>query len=189
MSGTRTRILLVAVLAVLIALGTTILLWVVSGSSSDSVSVNTTSEGESVVFDNTINTALAFIALDDNGASGELVGCGDSVVLVDYGVEPGPAQTRLTRALLAALDEDATYGASGLHNPLGAHSDLSLNLVTEEDGLASIYFVGTLEAAHCEVPRFEAQVEQLALQFDGIDRVEIFVNETSFEELTDSSGL
>lgn len=123
------------------------------------------------------------IALDDNGARGKKVGCGDSAV--SYSLEIAP-----TKAVLkASIDEllslkEKTYGDGLLHNAL-AGSKLRADTVSiNEAGLARIELSGTYRfTGVCEDARFIAQITQTALQFESVREVKIFLNGRDLDNL------
>jgi hypothetical protein len=55
------------------------------------------------------------VALEDAGASGKEIGCGDSIIPVDLNVEPTAAPLTAALEELLAIDE-RFYGQSGLYN-------------------------------------------------------------------------
>ncbi len=118
---------------------------------------------------------IFLIAMNDNGKSGELVGCGDSVIGVEREIPP-------TRApLTAALNQlfslhDQFYGQSGLYNAL-YRSNLRLSSAAIVNGRATINLTGQfLLGGECDDPRAEAQITQTALQFSTVRAVDVFVN-------------
>ncbi|MCJ7723248.1 MAG: GerMN domain-containing protein [Anaerolineales bacterium] len=125
---------------------------------------------------------IYLIALEDNGISGKLVGCGDSVIPIQ--VEIPPTQGVLRAALEALLTtKDQYYGESGLYNAL-YQSDLQLAGVTIEGVKAIIHLTGTLMLGGvCDNPRVEAQIEETALQFSTVNDVSVFINDKLLEEV------
>jgi hypothetical protein len=130
-----------------------------------------------------LDEVLIFLILrDDNGASGPLVGCGDSAVGVRREIAP-------TRGVLrAALNEllslrDEFYGESGLYNAL-YQSNLTLDDVTIVSGTAMIELSGALVSGGvCDDPRIIAQIEYTARQFSTVRAVEITVNGTDIHDV------
>jgi sporulation and spore germination protein len=125
---------------------------------------------------------IFLIALEDNGQSGPLVGCGDSVV---------PATVTIARTqgvLRAALEkllsvQEQFYGESGFYNAL-YQSDLQLKTVTIDQGKAIIHLTGAVMLGGvCDSPRFEAQIEQTALQFSTVSSVEVFINDIPLQDV------
>lgn len=120
-------------------------------------------------------TNIYLIAVGDEGASGEEIGCGDSAVPVEVPIEPTIAPlTAGLEALLAIESRD--YGQSGLYNAL-YRSDLTVESVVIRDREAVIRLNGTLEiGGTCDAPRVRAQLEETALQFSTVDSVSVSVN-------------
>ncbi len=130
---------------------------------------------------------IFFIAVDDNGQSGEMVGCGDSVVAVQV---PIPHTQGVLKAALEALlsIKDQYYGQSGLYNAL-FQSDLHLKSVAIESGKAIIKLTGTLKLGGvCDDPRVLAQIKSTALQFSTVNDVVIFLNDKPIEEVLSEKG-
>jgi len=130
----------------------------------------------------TMTVQIFLIALEDNGRSGKKIGCDDSVV-------PVQVETPYTRGVLrAALEEllsirDRYYGQSGLYNAL-SQSNLKVERVVIEDGVATIHLSGTLILeGTCDNPRVKAQIEETALQFSTVREVRVFVNDTPLDEI------
>jgi hypothetical protein len=124
---------------------------------------------------------IFLIALEDNGKSGTLVGCGDSAVPVVVTI---PQTQGVLRAALEKLlsAKQQYYGESGLYNAL-YQSDLQVAGVTIEQGKAIIHLTGTVMlGGTCDVPRFEAQIRQTALQFSTVSDVAVFINDVPMED-------
>lgn len=125
---------------------------------------------------------IYLIALEDNGQSGTLVGCGDSAVPVTVTIPPtqGVLRAALERLLSA---KQQFYGESGFYNAL-YQSDLQLRSVRIEQGKAIIHLTGTVMLGGvCDSPRVQAQIEQTALQFSTVNDVDVFINDTPIEEV------
>ncbi|MHB9032627.1 MAG: hypothetical protein ACYC6L_06230 [Anaerolineae bacterium] len=104
---------------------------------------------------------VALIALEDNGASGGLVGCGDSVVLVDVMAigSAEPVQAAL-EALLAIKEQ--SYGESGLYNSL-YRANLTIESIEVVGDAVNVALTGTLNLGGvCDDPRAEAQLVETA---------------------------
>jgi Tol biopolymer transport system component len=124
---------------------------------------------------------IFLIAVGDNGVSGDLIGCGDSVVPVQ--VEIPPTQGVLKAAFQALLAvKDQFYGQSGLYNSL-YQSDLQLESAKIENGKATIRLTGSLQlGGECDNPRVAAQLEQTARQFSTVTDVSIFINDKTLAD-------
>lgn len=125
---------------------------------------------------------IFLIALEDNGQSGPLVGCGDSVVSVTVTIPPTQGVLRAALEKLLSAKEQF-YGESGFYNAL-YQSDLELTNVTIDQGKAIIHLTGTVMLGGvCDSPRFEAQIEQTALQFSTVSNVEVFIDDIPLEDV------
>jgi hypothetical protein len=127
-------------------------------------------------------TYIFLIALEDNGQSGEMIGCNDSVIPVVVDIEPTVAP--LTAALneLLSLGEQY-YGQSGLYNAL-YQSNLNVQGVDIDNREAIIHLTGNLQlGGACDNPRVLAQLEETALQYATVDSVSITVNGQPLESL------
>ncbi len=125
---------------------------------------------------------FALIALEDNGVSGEMIGCGDSVVLAD--VHYDPSYDPLEVAFMGLLNVgEKYYGQSGLYNALYP-SSLMIESLSYEGGTVFIHLTGTLMVGGtCDIPRIEAQFMKTALQFPELSGAQIFINGTPLAEL------
>lgn len=124
---------------------------------------------------------VVLIALEDNGQSGILVGCGDSAVAINVTI---PRTQGVLRAALEKLffAKQQFYGELGYYNAL-YQSDLQVTRVVIEQGKAIIHLTGTLMlGGTCDAPRVQAQIEQTALQFSTVNDVAVFVNDVPLED-------
>jgi hypothetical protein len=125
---------------------------------------------------------IVLIALEDNGQSGTLVGCGDSAIPITVTI---PHTQVVLRAALEKLlsAKQQVYGESGYYNAL-YQSDLQVARVVIEQGKAIIHLTGSIMlGGTCDAPRVEAQIEQTALQFSTVSDVAVFVNDVPLEEV------
>lgn len=125
---------------------------------------------------------IVLIALEDNGQSGPLVGCGDSTIPITVTI---PRTQGVLRAALEKLlsAKQQFYGESGYYNAL-YQSDLQVASVVIEQGKASIHLTGSLMlGGTCDAPRVEAQIEQTALQFSTVSDVAVFIDDVPLEEV------
>jgi hypothetical protein len=130
---------------------------------------------------------IYLIALEDNGQSGQPVGCGDSAIPVQVETTPTKEVLRASLVKLLALKEQY-YGESGLYNAL-YQSDLQVDRITLENGKAEIYLTGTLVLGGvCDNPRVKAQLEATALQFSTVQEVLIFINGKPLDEALSLRG-
>ena len=125
---------------------------------------------------------IFLIALEDNGQSGILVGCGDSAVPVTVIIPRTQGVLKAALEKLLSIKEQY-YGESGLYNAL-YQSDLQLKSVTIDQGKAVIHLTGTVMLGGvCDAPRLEAQIRQTALQFSTVSDVEVFINDIPLEDV------
>jgi hypothetical protein len=131
---------------------------------------------------------IFLIAVGDNGVSGPLIGCGDSVVGVTRQIPQTRGPLRAAIAELLSI-HDQHYGESGLYNAL-YQSSLAVDSVTiDSSGTATIQLSGTLTlGGECDDPRVEAQIEHTALQFSTVRAVRVTVNGTPLEDLLGGEG-
>lgn len=128
---------------------------------------------------------IFLIALEDNGRSGTLVGCGDSAIPVTVSIPPTQGILRAALEKLLSAKQQY-YGESGLYNAI-YQSDLQVAGVTIEQGKAIIHLRGTtMLGGVCDAPRFEAQIRQTALQFSTVKDVAVFINDKPLEEVLSS---
>jgi Sporulation and spore germination len=126
--------------------------------------------------------SIFLIALNDNGAGGPLVGCGDSAIPVEVQIthtqDPVAALTFAIQALLSAGDRYT--GGAGFYNAL-KNSSLNVVSVTIQDANATIKLSGALQSGgQCDDPRIKAQLEQTVRQFSQLTRVSIYLNDQLF---------
>lgn len=125
---------------------------------------------------------IYLVALEDNGASGPAVGCGDSLIAVTRPASAGePVQAALTQ--LFAIKEEV-LGESGLYNALW-QSNLSVESVSVDNtGTATVVLAGSiLLSGTCDSPRFKAQIEQTVLSVQGVQAVNVLINGEPIDEV------
>ena len=125
---------------------------------------------------------IFLIAVNDNGVSGKLVGCGDSAVAANVEM---PYTTGVLRAALTKLlsIKDQNYGQSGLYNVL-YQSSLKISSLALKNGVATIKLTGKLIlGGECDNPRVQAELEQTALQFSTVKTVSIYVNNVALKKV------
>jgi hypothetical protein len=130
---------------------------------------------------------IFLIALEDNGVSGDKIGCDDSVVGVTRQIAPSalPLEAALNE-LLSIKDE--YYGESGLYNALD-QSDLEVESAVVENGQAIVRLRGQmLLGGVCDDPRAQAQLEYTVLHSPGVQGAEIFINGEPIQEALSEKG-
>lgn len=178
---------LLALVGIVVAIIIVAIVFANSGSPIESIPTATSTEESSEVpatsTPNSIDVKIAMIALEDNGASGKKIGCDDSVVMISQEITPYTTGTlRAAFVRLLSLKETSYGGELGLYNSL-AESDLTLDDVTLEGGVATVEISGQpVLGGVCDTPRFVAQLEETALQFDTVSSVEILLNGEPIDE-------
>ena len=118
---------------------------------------------------------IYLVAINDNGAGGTKIGCGDSLIPVTVSITPTVAVLRAALTKLLSI-KSQFYGASGLYNSL-YQSNLAIDSLVIQNGVATIRLSGTISmGGECDNPRFQAQLEQTALQFSTVKQASIFIN-------------
>lgn len=127
------------------------------------------------------------IALEDNGKSGEKVGCGDSVVSIEREIKQTDAPLKAALEELLSL-KDFYIGQSGLYNSLD-DSNLTVQSVNLADGKAVIKLAGILSLGGiCDDPRAIAQITKTVLQFPSVKSAEVFINNSPLSEYFSGKG-
>jgi hypothetical protein len=131
---------------------------------------------------------IYLVAMGDNGVSGKLIGCGDSLVPVEVKIAPTLGVLKAALNELFKLEGKENYGESGLYNAL-YQSHLSIADVAVIDGEAQIYLKGSLMLGGvCDNPRIEEQLKAIALQFDTVNRVSVYINGESLAKILNLKG-
>ncbi|MDK2980960.1 MAG: hypothetical protein PWQ55_1307 [Chloroflexota bacterium] len=131
---------------------------------------------------------IYLVAIGDNGASGELIGCGDSLVPVEVKIEPTLGVLRAALTELFKLEGEEYYGQSGLYNAL-SRSHLEIDDLAVANGQAVVHISGqVVTGGECDIPRIEAQLRATALQFATVDQVTITINGTLLADVLDLRG-
>jgi hypothetical protein len=123
-----------------------------------------------------------YVAIGDNGISGPMIGCGDSLVAtttapVHFTDQVGPS----IKTLLA--NKSRSVGMSGLVNVL-YQSNITY-LGGELDGSTiTIYLSGQfMLSGVCDIPRAKAQLEFTAMAASGAASAQVFVNGRPIDEV------
>jgi len=125
-----------------------------------------------------------YVLFNDEGKSGEAIGCGDSVVSLEKEI---PATTTPLAAALTLLLSDkkqtSTSTQGDLMNSL-YQSSLKIDSIALTDGVANIKLKGRVQLSGvCDNPRFEAQLQQTALQFKSVKEANFYINGKPLEEV------
>lgn len=124
---------------------------------------------------------LFLVDLEDNGANGTLIGCGDSLVSVPYSVSEASSREDAIRGLLQMPKEDPE---TGFYNAL-AGTDLTIDSVEMNGDTPTLYLTGSLSlGGACEVPRIEEQLKATFLQ--GATIADIYLNDVLLHDVLSS---
>lgn len=115
------------------------------------------------------------MAINDQGTSGPMIGCGDSIVATTTGLVI--YTDRVEAAISSLLDtKDAHLGQSGLVNSL-ADSNLSYVSSSVSNGTVTVELTGELRSGGiCDNPRIIAQLEYTAMMAADVPQAKILVN-------------
>lgn len=124
-------------------------------------------------------TTIIKLALLDTAAisNGKARGC-DRVVMINREIA---ATSSVLNAAMRELFAEEREEVSGAFNFITRTNDtLMFERATIEAGTAHIYLTGSLSglAGVCDDPRAQIQIEETALQFPSVARVEIYLNGT-----------
>lgn len=128
-----------------------------------------------------------YVAIGDNGQSGTLIACQDSLVKVDT---PSITYTNKAKATFTQQLEDHNqyYGQSGLYNPLYL-SRLNYQSYITNDNKVTINLKGDLKlAGDCDGARVRAQLERVAKSSIDKDNITIKINNTDISDISSLKG-
>jgi spore germination protein GerM len=165
---------LIAVLLVAVVAFAGIAFWGVQRSVSpvDNTPNTTTPDVSSAT---TTKIKIALLDTTGNG-SGESRGC-DNVTMVERSVPKTSAP--LSAALQTLFAEPEGTQPSTAYNFIArTKNTLKFDHATVVNGTASIYLTGSLSglAGVCDDPRAQIQLEETALQFSTVQKVQIYLN-------------
>ena len=155
--------------------------------SRDQTSATSTPSTESGSTEGETSEVLVAFLDTAGNTNGKARGC-DKVVMVPYTIEKTTAP--LTIALYILFDIDAE-DANGLFSFIARTNDtLKFDRATVVDGTANVYLTGELSglAGVCDDPRAAIQIEETALQFPTVTRVQIYLNEEPTTLVPDGRG-
>lgn len=112
----------------------------------------------------------------------------DDLAVVERMVTPTRNPLEAAIEQLFVLDGDDVTGYS---NPLADNDDLSFVRAIVIDGRAKVYLNGFISSAadSCVPSQAQTQLQQTALQIEGVDSVELYLNGVLVENLSDQPAL
>lgn len=118
---------------------------------------------------------IFYVALNDQGKSGPMIGCGDSIVATETG--PVVYASQVEAAMSDLLDDkDAQHGQSGLMNAL-ASSNLTYVSSSVSGDTVTVELTGELSSGGvCDDPRIIAQLTYTAMVAAEAGEAKILVN-------------
>ena len=123
--------------------------------------------------------------------SGEgTIGCGVALFFAPHAVEKTSGVMKATYEKLFSLAAESDVPSDMIMNYVAFENQLSFSKVSLKNGVARVYVSGQIMASHCAIPAFRAQMEQAALQFDTVQKVEFYVNNALYNwcEKDESGG-
>jgi hypothetical protein len=128
-----------------------------------------------------------YVALEDAGQSGPMIGCNDSVVAVTTDITPTQAPLHSALEKLFA-DKRRDIGESGFINAL-YQSDIKVDSATVVDGVATVKLSGTTQLGGvCDDPRAVNQIKYTVLQFPSITSANITLNNKPLDTYFSQKG-
>ena len=152
-------------------------------SSSEPASPPATAEPTSPGFPEQVAPlTIYYVAIDDQGISGPLIGCGDSLIATTTAPVRFTDQVRPSiETLLANKSRDV--GMSGLVNVL-YQSTLTYVAGELNGSTITIWLTGQfMLGGVCDIPRAKAQLEYTAMAASGATSAQVFVNGRPIDEV------
>jgi hypothetical protein len=131
----------------------------------------------------TTQVNIYLIALEDNGQTGEKIGCGDSVIPVKRTISATKTPLQAAyKELLSIKTRD--YGQSGFYNSLYSSALTFKSANIDARGKATVQLTGQVSLGGvCDSPRFKAQLEKTAMQFPTVKSIFITINDKPLDEI------
>jgi hypothetical protein len=124
---------------------------------------------------------LYYIATEDAGVSGDLIGCDDSAVSIRT-VDVTTSDVVKSSLEMLLADKNQFYGGSGLYNAL-YQSDLRYDNSSLDGDHLTINLSGDLVlGGECDNPRVKAQLEKTAESATEVGQVSIMINGKTLNE-------
>jgi len=135
--------------------------------------------------------SIYLVAIGDNGQSGQLVGCGDSLIPVTVNVGDQATTESKIRSTLTKLFEIKAqyYGESGLYDAL-YNSNLTVDSVQMIGTKAVVNLSGTFSLGGvCDDPRAIGQIESTIKQFAGVSSTDVLYQGNLIENVLSGRGV
>jgi hypothetical protein len=137
-----------------------------------------------------LNFTTIKIPLVDDGGN---VGCGARIFFAPHTVPKTTAVLDATYKLLFDIKPVPEIPEDNFRNTLGAYTKLFYDSVTLNNGTAKLYLTGSMYGpGHCAEPEVRAQIDQAALQYDSVKKLEVYLNGQLFNwcsmDVSDGEG-
>lgn len=135
------------------------------------------------------NTVLQIPLTTDGGN----LGCGAKLFFAPHAIPKTTTVLDATYRLLFDLKSNSEIPTDGFRNAVGAYTQLFYDSVILHNGVAKLYLSGTMYGpGHCAEPELRAQIDQAALQFPTVQKLEVYLNGKIFDwctmDLSDGEG-
>lgn len=113
---------------------------------------------------------------------GSEFGCGAAIDFRPHVISKTPAPLNATYQLLFDIKAIPEIPTDPIRNPLGNYSQLHYDSVNLVNGTASVYLSGKMYGpGHCSLSELREQLTSAALQFDTVNQVDIYVNDSIYD--------
>ncbi len=138
---------------------------------------------------------IAVVKMEDDGKTGEKIGCGDSIIYIEKTAEGTKLEE--TKKIQLALKELFAIGVTAVDDPyyngLQHSKNLKVENVNETDNgdnsIIAVMLSGELiSAGTCDDPRIKEQIYSTVKANSSADEVQVYINDQALEEYFDMSG-
>ncbi len=138
---------------------------------------------------------IAVVKMEDDGKTGEKIGCGDSIIYIEETAEGTKLED--TKKIQLALKELFAIGVTAVDDPyyngLQHSKNLKVENVNETDNgdnsIIAVMLSGELiSAGTCDDPRIEEQIYSTVKANSSADEVQVFINDKELKDYFDMSG-
>lgn len=146
-------------------------------------------------FEGKTKLQVAVVKMEDDGKSGEKIGCGDSIIYIEKTAEGIKLED--SRKIQLALKELFAIGATTVEGPyyngLQHSKNLNVDSVNEtnngDSSIVSVLISGELiSAGTCDDPRISEQIYSTIEANSSADKIEVLINDKDLKDYFDMSG-
>ncbi|HEY4525354.1 MAG TPA: GerMN domain-containing protein [Candidatus Paceibacterota bacterium] len=174
--GSNMRNLILTLIALIVILGGGYYWYSTTNGNGTTPPVSTTTPPQATSTPPATTASVVIAVLDTAGTSNGKPRACDKVILVPRTVA---TTTAPLTAALQNLFAISTTSVSGYFNYIArTNATLKFDRATVANGTAHIYLTGSLSglAGVCDDPRASIQIEETALQFGTVQRVQLYLN-------------